>query len=249
MRNDQPLETYKATIAYDGTDFLGYQVQTSGRTVQGSFETALTQILKTPQRIIGAGRTDTGVHATGQVISMKIAWQHSAKDLHRALSANLPDDIVVKELTTIYPSFHPRFDALERQYVYTILNQPLPDVLSRRYVLHVANPLNIENMQRASRFLIGEHNFSSFGKPPQGNNAVRHLRQITWKQNGPEIKITISANAFLYRMVRNIVGTLLNVGLGKIETKDVKYILEAKDRAMAGAPALACGLCLTKVNY
>lgn len=249
MRDNLALETYKATIAYDGTDFLGYQVQASGRTVQGSFETALTQILKTPQRIIGAGRTDTGVHATGQVISMKIAWRHSQKDLHKALNTNLPDDIIVKELTTIYPSFHPRFNALERQYVYTILNQPLPNVLSRRYAMHVAKPLNIENMQQASRFLIGKHNFSSFGKPPQGNNAVRQLNQITWEQKGPEIKITISANAFLYRMVRNIVGTLLNVGLGKIETNDVKYILQAKDRAKAGPPALACGLCLTNVFY
>ncbi len=243
------LETYKAIIAYDGTDFLGYQVQASGRTVQGTVETALAQILKTPQRIIGAGRTDTGVHATGQVISMKIAWRHNTQDLHRALNATLPDDIVVKNLTTIYPNFHPRFDAKQRQYVYTILNQPLPDVLSRRYAMHIASPLDLTAMQHAARFLIGEHDFSSFGKPPQGNNAVRQLNEITWKQQGSEIKITISANAFLYRMVRNIVGTLLDVGLGKIEAEDVKHILQAKNRAKAGAPALACGLCLTKVSY
>lgn len=249
MQDEQSLENYKAIIAYDGTDFLGFQVQASGRTVQGELEKTLARILKSPQRIIGSGRTDAGVHAIGQVISMKIAWQHSTQDLHRALNATLPDDIVVKELTTIYPSFHPRFDAKKRQYVYTIVNQSLPNVLLRRYALHIAKPLNIQKMQRAARYLVGEHDFASFGKPPQGNNSVRRIYQIDWQQNGADIKMTISANAFLYRMVRNIVGTLLDVGLGKLDVENVKDILQAKDRAKAGAPALACGLCLTNVDY
>ncbi len=243
------MQAYKAVIAYDGTDFLGYQIQANGRTVQGVVEQVLQKILKTPVRITGAGRTDSGVHAVGQVIAFKAPWRHTETALQKALNANLPPDIVVKTLTTTHPSFHPRFDARSRQYRYTILNQPLPDVLRRRYTLHIAHPLDVDRMQRAGNLLLGTHDFAAFGQPPQGDNTVRTVTQAEWRQTGSEITFFITANAFLYRMVRRIVGTMIMVGQGKMDVADVKYVLETKNRAEAGAPASAAGLCLLNVTY
>lgn len=242
-------QTYRATIAYDGTDFLGYQIQAQGRTVQGVVEQALQTIFKTPVRITGAGRTDSGVHAVGQVVAFKAAWLHSEAKLQKALNANLPDDVVVTSLTTIYHNFHPRFDARSRQYRYTILNQPLPDVLRRRYTLHVPTPLDVARMQQASNLLLGTQDFAAFGQPPQGNNTVRTITQAEWTQSGSELIFHITANAFLYRMVRRIVGTLLLIGQGKMEINDITVVLQTKNRANAGAPVSPCGLCLMNVTY
>ncbi len=249
MLEQNPPQTFKAVIAYDGTDFLGYQIQASGRTVQGVIEYSLQKIFKTPIRITGAGRTDSGVHAVGQVIAFKTGWQHPVPNLQKALNANLPSDIVVTELTTTYQDFHPRFDARSRQYRYTILNQPLPDVLRRRYTMHMVPPLNMDAMQRAGDIFLGTHDFAAFGRPPQGTNTVRTVTQTIWQQHGAELTVFITANAFLYHMVRNIVGTLVLVGQGKMEVDDVKNVLQSKNRAQAGAPALACGLCLMNVTY
>jgi len=249
LPEQQLVQHYKATIAYDGTDFLGYQIQAQGRTVQGELEKALDTIARKQTRVVGAGRTDTGVHATGQVIAFKLAWRHSIADLHRALDANLPPDIVVGELTEANTDFHPRFDAVSRQYRYTILNQPIKDVLRQRYTAYISRPVDVDRMRQASVCLLGRHNFASFGKPPQGNNTVRTLTQADWQVNGSEIAFYISANAFLYRMVRNIVGTLLQVGLRQMDVDEVEAILQARDRSKAGPPALPNGLCLVKVNY
>lgn len=246
---DQTGDQYKAIIAYDGTDFLGFQIQAKGRTVQGTVEAALKKIAKHPVRIIGAGRTDTGVHAIGQVISFRLPWRHRLADLHRALNANLPQDIVVLELSEIDSGFHPRFDALSRQYRYTILNQRVRDVFKRCYALHVAQVLDIGRMQQASLHLLGTHDFASFGRAPQGDNTVRTVTQAAWSANGPEITFEITANAFLYRMVRSIVGTSLEVGLGKLKVDEVKKILLARDRSRARTLVPSNGLCLVKVNY
>lgn len=243
------LQTFKAIVAYDGTDFWGYQIQAIGRTVQGEIESALKHISKMPIRTVAAGRTDSGVHATGQVIQFSVHWAHSVETLQRALQANLPEDIVVKHLTTANKDFHPRFDAISRQYRYTIINTPLPDVLRRRYAWHIAKPLNVEKMQQASRLLLGTQDFAAFGTPPQGDNTVRTITQAEWRQHGTDLYFYITANAFLYRMVRRIVGTLVLVGKGKMEVEDVKRVLIAKDRANAGAPSAACGLCLINVMY
>ncbi|RME49726.1 MAG: tRNA pseudouridine(38-40) synthase TruA, partial [Caldilineae bacterium] len=208
---------FKATIAYDGTDFFGFQIQAQERTVQGTLETVLQTIARAPVRVTGAGRTDAGVHATGQVIAFQLPWRHTPADLQNALNANLPPDIVVQHVTIAPPNFHPRFDARRRQYRYTILNQPLPDVLRRRYTAHIAPPLQVERMQQASRLLLGTHDFAAFGRPPQGDNTVRTVTQAEWQARGSELTFTITANAFLYRMVRNVVGTLIQVGLGRLE--------------------------------
>lgn len=249
MQGDSSVQNHKAIIAYDGTDLLGFQIQSRGRTAQGVLEEALAKIAKKPIRIIGAGRTDAGVHATGQVVAFKLAWKHTLADLQNALNANLPADIAVHELTTTYFNFHPRFDARSRQYKYTILNQPSRDVMKRRYTAHISKPVDVALMQQASFYLVGTHDFASFGRPPQGDNTIRTVSQAEWQVEGSEIAFYITANAFLYKMVRTIVGTLLQIGLGEMDVDELKDILQVKDRSKAGAPAPACGLCLVKVTY
>lgn len=242
---------YRAIVEYDGTDFQGYQIQAGGRTVQGEIEKTLEKVSQVAIRIDGAGRTDAGVHATGQVIAFNSTWKHSLAKFHRALNAVLPDDIVISDLKTVDPAFHPRFGALNRAYTYTIINQPWVSVLNRRYAYHVKKELNLAAMNEASRFLIGCQDFASFGKPPQGDASptVREVFEAGWSTNGNFLVFNITANAFLYRMVRTIVGTLVQVGLGELAVGEVKEILEARDLWRAAPPAPAHGLCLVKVTY
>lgn len=242
-------DRYRAIIEYDGTDFLGFQIQARGRTVQGEIEKVLQQVTQSIVRIEGAGRTDTGVHATGQVIAFNVKWRHSLTDLQRALNANLPDDIVISDLKTVDSTFHPRFSAVSRSYRYTVLNQLWPTVLQRRYAYHVKMPLDLSALNEASRLLIGSHDFASFGKPPQGENTVRWVSQAEWTANGKLLNFEITANAFLYRMVRTIVGTLIQVGLGQLAASEIKNILEARDLTRSAPPAPAHGLCLVRVTY
>lgn len=241
---------YRATVEYDGTDFLGYQIQAKGRTVQGELEKSLKQITQSTVRIDSAGRTDAGVHAIGQVIAFNVAWRHSLTDLHRAFNATLPQDIVINDLKITTPDFHPRFAALSRTYHYHIINQPWPNVIQRRYAYHVNQKLDVTAMSEASQFLLGSHDFASFGKPPQGHNTVRNVTQANWSTtNDKELIFIITANAFMYRMVRIVVGTLLQVGLGRLTISGVKEILASKDLTQSAPPAPAHGLWLVKVMY
>ena len=241
---------FRATVEYDGTDFLGYQIQAEGRTVQGEIEKSLEQVAQTVIRIDGAGRTDAGVHATGQVVAFNSNWRHSLEDLHRALNATLPHDIVVSKLTITDSAFHPRFGATSRSYEYKIINQPWPSVLQRRYAYHVKKLLNVDAMNQASRYLLGQQDFASFGKPPQGVSTVRNIAQAEWRvADSNYLVFNITANAFLYRMVRTIAGTLVEVGLEHLLPDDVKQIIEARDLTQSAPPAPAHGLCLVNVAY
>lgn len=246
---------YRGTVEYDGTDFLGFQVQARGRTVQRELERAIERVTQSQVRIIGAGRTDTGVHASGQVIAFNVSWRHTTQDLHRALNAVLPADIAIRDLTTTHFAFHPRFDAIWRRYRYTVFNQPVRSPLWARYAYHVPELLDVEAMREASCLLIGRHDFSAFGRPTQGNSTVREVIQTEWQVEplkglgGTLLTFEITANAFLYRMVRKIVGTLLRVGRGGLTLDEVMALLEAGDRAAASPPAPARGLCLVKVEY
>jgi tRNA pseudouridine38-40 synthase len=245
-----PEHRYRALVEYDGTDFLGYQIQAAGRTIQGEIEKVLKTVTQSEVRIDGAGRTDAGVHATGQVIAFNIAWRHSLAELHRALNANLPHDIVISHLEITHGAFHPRFNALSRSYRYMIVNRPWPGVLQRRYAHHVRQALEVAAMREASQFLLGTHDFASFGKPSQGENTVREVKRTEWLvAAGDYLFFEISANAFLYRMVRNIVGTLVQVGLGQLAASEVKNILNARDLSRSAPPAPAHGLCLVGVTY
>jgi len=240
---------YRATVEYDGTDFLGFQIQARGRTVQGELEKALERVTQSQVRVIGAGRTDSGVHASGQVIAFDAAWGHTTADLHRALNAVLPVDVAISALITTHFTFHPRFDALRRHYRYTVLNQPVRSPLWVRYAHHVVDPLDVNAMSEAGRKFIGRHDFAAFGKPTQGESTTREVMQAEWFVEGPRLTFEITANAFLYQMVRNVVGTLLRVGRGGLTPEGVVAVLEAGDRAAAGPPAPARGLCLVGVEY
>ena len=238
-----------AVIEYDGTDYLGFQLQAEGRTVQGEVERALAKITRRETRVISAGRTDAGVHAIGQVISFVPQWKHSLPELHRAMNALLPEDVAVHQMAWVADDFHPRFDAVSREYRYTVLNQSLRSPLARRFAYHYLKPLDVEAMDRAASCLVGSHDFASFGRPPQGESTVRQVHRAECTRQDQLICFDIVANAFLYRMVRNIVGTLLLVGMGKLSPERFEEILQARDRRRAGPAAPAHGLCLMKVNY
>lgn len=241
---------YKATIEYDGTDFLGFQVQPDGRTIQGELQTALARLNSgVPVTVRGAGRTDTGVHATGQVIDFSLAWRHAEAVLLRALNAILPLDIAVRWLERAPAGFHPRFSATSRAYRYTIWNAPQRSPLVRRTSLHVAERLDEGAMVAALRFLLGEHDFASFGQPTQGESTVRHLLHATVTREGDRLLVELEASGFLYRMVRRIVGSVLLIGRGERPPEWLREVLLARDPRRAGPAVAARGLCLTTVRY
>ncbi|MGC9333198.1 MAG: tRNA pseudouridine(38-40) synthase TruA [Anaerolineae bacterium] len=241
-----------ATIEYDGTDFYGFQVQAHDRTVQGELERALQAITGNWTRVIGAGRTDRGVHARGQVIGFQARWPHDLASLQGALNAVLAGDVVILAMGLAPEGFHPRYSALSRRYRYTILNQACRSPLARRTAWHVERELDVDQMNRASQCLIGSKDFGTFGRPPgenHGGSAVRRVLQARWQRQGLLLTFDIEANAFLYRMVRSIVGTLAQVGWGQISADNFSAMLVARDRSRVKRVAPAHGLCLMQVNY
>lgn len=239
----------KAVVEYDGTRYAGFQQQPNQPTIQGEMERVLARVTQQETRIVGAGRTDAGVHARGQVVHFLTAWKRSLEQLHRALNALLADDVAVREVARAPSDFHARFSAVAREYRYTILNQEIRSPLEARYAHHHAQPLDEGVMEQALAYLIGSHDFASFGQPTQGASTVREIVRASCVREANHIYVDMSANAFLRQMVRSIVGTLLLVGRGALTPLDVRRILEAKDRSLAGPPAPAHGLCLVRVNY
>lgn len=239
----------RATIAYDGTDYGGFQLQKNSRTIQGEIEHALLRITGTPTRILAAGRTDAGVHAEGQVIAFDTTWRHGARKLCDALNALLPKSIAVFDLSEAEPSFHPRYDALSRYYRYTFYRASVRHPLYRRYSLHITRPVDLVTVRSATAVLLGEHDFAGFGTPPQGDNSVREVLRAEWSEEGPWLYFDIEANAFLYRMVRMLVGTLLRVGYGVLPLEAFEEILATQDRRQSGPAVPARGLCLKAVRY
>jgi tRNA pseudouridine38-40 synthase len=244
------LPYYRATVAYDGTDFLGFQLQASGRTVQGALEAALLQLSGTETRVVGAGRTDAQVHAVGQVVGFRAEWRHTTTYLHRALNAVLPPDVAVVDLDEAPEEWHPRFSAKWRHYRYTVRNTAWRAPLTRRYALHIAQPLRLNDLQAAARVFVGEHDFASFGRPMQDREStVRVIYRSGWRQEGDTLYYDVIGNAFLRGMVRSLVGSMLSVGLGQMTLEQLRETLAAKDRSLAAPPAAACGLCLAHVEY
>jgi tRNA pseudouridine38-40 synthase len=239
----------RAVVAYDGTDYGGFQRQSNAPTVQAALEAALAQVTQEKVAVLSAGRTDTGVHAAGQVIAFDTAWRHDLDDLWRALNAVLPVDIAVQEIKEAAPGFHPRYAACSRRYRYTVHNAPVRWPQARRYSLHVASPLDVAAMQQAAQSLVGEHDFATFGQPPQGEVTVRRVLAAEWGGELPWLTFDIEANAFLYRMVRSIVGTLLQVGCGAMSVEEFAAARAACDRSQAGPTAPPHGLCLMEVKY
>ena len=235
-------------MAYDGTGYAGFQVQPNARTVQGELERALSKVCdEEAVRVTGAGRTDAGVHASGQVIDFRTASALDGSTIGRGVNALLPEDIAVSALEPAGEDFHARFSATGRTYEYRIRHAPERDPLERRRELHIAGPLDVAAMRDASAHLVGRKDFSSFAAGPGG---VRSVRRAEWCEPGiGQVRFEITADAFLRGMVRAIVGTLLWVGRGKIDARTFEKIVAANDRSMAGPSAPANGLCLIDVEY
>jgi len=246
-----------ARLEYDGTDFYGFQVQARERTVQGEIERAIRAVTGHDVRVVGAGRTDRGVHARGQVIAFTANWKHDLSVLQNALNATLAADVAILALGPATEEFHPRYSARSRTYQYTVVNQSWRLPLERRCTWHVAPPLDQERMEAASRFLIGKKDFSTFGRPVHGDNTVRTVCRAEWEcrtgasrsREGRRLVFEIEADAFLYRMVRSIVGTLVRVGLGELTVEGFEGLLGARDRGLIRLVAPAQGLCLMRVDY
>lgn len=240
---------YQAIIEYDGTAYCGFQKQLTGLSIQQELERAIRLISGEETTVIGAGRTDSGVHATGQVVAFDLEWPHGPKTLWRALNANLPADIAAVRLSETKEDFHPRFDAIKRTYNYYIYNEPVRSPLYRRTSWHVSQQLDIGRMNLAASAIVGEHDFATFGRPPQGNNSVRQVFQAEWNRNESLLIFTIEANAFLYRMVRSLVGCLKAVGEGTWTVERFIATLNARDRDRAAQTAPPHALFLTSVIY
>ncbi|HSH04144.1 MAG TPA: tRNA pseudouridine(38-40) synthase TruA [Anaerolineae bacterium] len=243
-------QRFRATVEYDGSAYQGFQRQAAGiPTIQERLEASVKRIAGREVTVIGAGRTDSGVHATGQVVSFSFNWTHSAADLQRAINAYLPTDIAVLQVTAVAADFHPRFDARWRAYRYTIYNGKQRRPLKARYSWHVAHPLDVEVMNEAAKCLVGTHDFATFGQPPQGTNTVRELFEANWSQKDETLFFEVRANAFLYRMVRSLVGSLKAVGCGQWRVDEFEAAFRAAARQRAAATAPPEGLVLTAVGY
>ncbi|AIS53158.1 tRNA pseudouridine synthase A [Thermoanaerobacter kivui] len=237
-------------IEYDGTNYHGWQYQKNALTVQQVLQKAIKKVTGEEVALIGASRTDAGVHALYQVANFRSSTKIPTEKLPYALNSVLPDDIVVVEAKDVEDSFHARYSAKRKRYRYLILNRKFPMPTIRNYSWHISYPLNIGEMEKAIKYLIGTHDFSAF-KTSGGSktNPVRTIHDLVLKKEGDFINIEIEADGFLYNMVRIITGTLAYVGLGKIKAEEVIQILESRDRKKAGITAPPQGLYLMKIVY
>lgn len=248
------MKNFKITIEYDGSMFKGWQRQSQGeRTVQGELEKVLCRIFKQDRiTTIASGRTDSGVHALGQVVSFKAQTSMSAQALRQALNAWLPKDISLKSVRLMPLKFHAQYDVINKTYRYIILNRSYPSAFWRERALYYPFSLDCLAMQRAAKVLIGKHDFKSFRAHDPlrvDKDTIRTVQGIKIKKKGAMIEVDITADGFLYKMVRNIVGSLIVVGRGKMDAQGLKMILNAKDRNKAPATLSAQGLYLLKVIY
>jgi tRNA pseudouridine38-40 synthase len=245
------MTRFRAIVEYDGTDFLGFQRQAQGRTVQGELEAALSRIGWAGTAVLGAGRTDAGVHAAGQVIAFDFEWQHGEGDLVRALNANLPEDVAIKQAEACAAGFHPRFDARGRRYQYRLYNQPVRSPLAARWGWQVWPEMSLERLQAASQHLLGRRDFAAFGSDPEGGTStVRTISLADWQaEPGDWLSFEVQAEAFLYRMVRSLVGALKRVGTSEMTVEQFADLVASADRARCPAIAPPQGLCLMAVQY
>lgn len=241
----------KAILEYDGTEYCGFQKQPSVRTVQGELERALAELFREKAaKVIGAGRTDAGVHATGQVVNFAAPERFPTDRVCPALNGLLPASIRVKSAEEVPETFHARYSAKARTYVYVVLNRAAPSALLGRYTWHVTQPLDLQAMEAAAAELVGTRDFASFGVPERaGASTVRRILDFRTGRRKDAVFFTIRANSFLRGMVRAMVGVLVEVGQGKHRPAEIAEILSARDRRAAGVSAPPQGLCLTRVEY
>ena len=244
------MRNVRLLIEYDGTNYAGWQWQKNDTTVQETLSKAIVQSVQEPVKIYGAGRTDAGVHALGQVANFKTTSNIPSGRLLLAINFYLPHDITIKDAADVPESFHAQYCAVSKIYQYTLFNDRIRTSLNRNFCYVCGFQLNVDKMLDAAQYLIGTHDFTTFTtKALQEKNRIRTVKRLEIKKEGKYIYFTVEADGFLYNMVRSIVGTLIEVGRGKTAVKNVKDILDAKNRNLAGPTAPAKGLCLMEVKY
>jgi tRNA pseudouridine38-40 synthase len=244
------MSVVRLTLAYDGTRFRGWAVQSGQRTVQGELESALEKVLGSRPKLSVAGRTDAGVHATGQVASFAIGERAvEPAGLIRSMNAMLGPEVVVRQARLVPDGFDARFSATAREYRYRIDLDEVPDPFTAAFVWHRPGELSLSRMRAAGRHLLGEHDFAAFCRAPQTGSTIRRLERLTIASVGHRVDLVVRANAFAHQMVRSLTGTLVAVGEGRIEPGEMPSILASRDRSRAGAPAPARGLTLERVIY
>lgn len=246
------MRTLRLVVQYDGTAYRGFGVQPTVPTIQGALEAALAAALDHPVRVTPGGRTDSGVHAVGQVISLQTTSELDVEVIRRATNARLPPDIRVGAAAVALAEFDARRSALWRHYRYTLWRDFEPNIWWRRYSYHVSAPLDLRAMRRACREVVGQHDFAAFATHQgQGapRNTLRRVYRADWRRDGAFWHFDVIADAFLRHMVRSLVGTLLLVGRGDLEPRAIRHILERRDRRRAGPTAPAAGLTLMFIAY
>jgi tRNA pseudouridine38-40 synthase len=244
------MPNFKLIIEYDGTAYNGWQRQAKEPTVQATIEGALAAMTRSSVTLIGAGRTDAGVHALGHVANFRCDTRLEPDAILKGLNSLLPEDIAVRDCRRVPANFHARFDAKSKVYHYQILNRETRAAIGRHYAWFVHRPLNVKTMEQAAAGLVGRHDFKAFenaGSPRA--HTVRHVLRATWVEEPDRLVFQIEADGFLRGMVRNIVGTCVAVGLGRRDPSEIETILSSRDRRRAGAAAPARGLFLVTVNY
>lgn len=245
------MKNYKIVIQYDGTRYQGWQrLKDSDKSIQGKIEEVLSKMCSHRVEIHGSGRTDAGVHAMGQVASFKIETNKSPSEIRDYLNKYLPEDIAIVEVCQMNDRFHARLTPCRKTYLYRINNSNISDVFERKYIYQVKEELDVDKIKKAASYLIGEHDFVGFSSLKKiKKSTVRTIYDVKIEQDCSEIKIYITGDGFLYNMVRIIVGTLIEIGLGERSYLDIQKIIETKNREIAGVTVPAQGLTLYKVDY
>ena len=244
------MKRYRLKVAYDGTNYCGWQVQPNEVTIEGVLNETLSDLLNEDIEVVGASRTDSGVHSDGNYCIFDTETHIPAEKIGYALNQRLPEDISIVKSDEVDENWHPRYQNSMKTYQYTIINRDMPDPVRRLYTYFTYSKLDVDKMKEAARFLVGEHDFAAFcSTGSQVENTVRTIESLEVTQNGDEIAIIAKGNGFLYNMVRIIAGTLLEVGEGKLEPSDMEDIIASKDRGKAGKTAVARGLRLVEIRY
>ncbi len=245
------IKNYKMEISYDGTRYYGWEHQPNiDMTIQGKLENVLAQMLGTEVEVIGAGRTDAGVHAKGMIANVHMDTAKSEQEICEYMNRYLPEDICVREVKLAGDRFHSRYNAKGKTYCYTCYIGNLKPVFNRKYVYVPDKIPDIYRMRRAAEYLVGIHDFASFcGNPKMKKSTVREIYSIDILQSGPYLNLTYHGSGFLQYMVRILTGTLLEVGFGKRSPESMMELLEARERSKAGFTVPAKGLCMIKVDY
>ncbi|MBM4038022.1 MAG: tRNA pseudouridine(38-40) synthase TruA [Planctomycetes bacterium] len=249
MGDEARERNVKLTIEYDGTRYHGWQRQANAPTVQQALEEALARVVGHEVTLYGSGRTDAGVHALGQVANFRTGSAIPAERLVHAINANVADDIAVLRAEDVAGGFHARYSAKRKTYRYAIVCRPVRPAVGGSFVHWHRFPLDLGAMRQAAALFLGEHDFAAFESHSEGEGTVRTVLRSEWLQEGERLDYWVTANGFLYNMVRAMVGTMIEVGAGKRPPEDVARLLASRDRALAGRTAPAKGLCLMSVEY